>query len=85
MLQDAAKRDAFRRLLALEGIFFYHGHRAKDPSAGRAFFRPDERLRLDMGSLVKKIHRERQRTVLPAGLDAGEDGRKKEINEDSGI
>lgn len=22
MLQDAAKRDAFRRLLALEGIFF---------------------------------------------------------------
>lgn len=23
MLQDAAKRDAFRRLLALEGIFFY--------------------------------------------------------------
>jgi hypothetical protein len=38
-----------------------------------------------MGSLVKKIHRERQRTVLPAGLDAGEDGRKKEINEDSGI
>ena len=36
-------------------------------------------------SLVKKIHRERQRTVLPAGLDAGEDGRKKEINEDSGI
>ena len=36
-----------------------------------------------MGSLVKKIHRERQRTVLPAGLDAGEDGRKKEINEKS--
>lgn len=30
-----------------------------DPSAGRAFFRPDERLRLEMGSLVKKIHRER--------------------------
>ena len=28
------------------------------------FFRPDERLRLDMGSLVKKIHRERQRTVF---------------------
>jgi len=56
-----------------------------DSSAGRAFFRPDERLRLEMGSLVKKIHRERQRTVLPAGLDAGEDGRKKEINEDSGI
>ena len=25
-----------------------------DSSAGRAFFRPDERLRLEMGSLVKR-------------------------------
>ena len=86
MLQDAAKRDAFRRLLALEGIFFYaFAGWVEILLLDVAFFRPDERLRLDMGSLVKKIHRERQRTVLPAGLDAGEDGRKKEINEDSGI
>ena len=38
-----------------------------------------------MRSLVKRYIGNAQRAVLPAGLDAGEDGRKKEINEDSGI